>query len=180
MNTFAKHRSPAWIGALGIAWCLVLASSPAALAQDINAKSMIDRAQIQDLITHYYYNFGRDNPENFSDFYADDAELILGTTHYKGKDGIEKAYARASSSSAPAPKSYSFNVTISNPLIVVHGNTATSELIFTEFIMDKPRDVPRIRTQGREYATFVKVNGKWRYKSRHITGGNEPPEGWKE
>jgi hypothetical protein len=180
MRTYENGRSTAWIGALAIAGCLVLISGQAARAEDVTAKALVDRAQIQDLVTHYYYNFGRDNPENFSDFYADDAELILGTTHYKGKDGIEKAYARASSGSAPAPKSYSFNVTISNPLIVVHGNTATSELIFTEFIMDKPRDVPRIRTQGREYATFVRVNGHWRYKTRQITGGNEPPEGWKE
>jgi hypothetical protein len=181
MKTFKNHRRPAWIGALGIACGFMLASGPVAMAEDVTAKALVDRAQIQDLVTHYYYNFGRDNPENFSDFYADDAELILGTTHYKGKDGIEKAYSRARSGSAPAPpKSYSFNVTISNPLIVVHGDTATSELIFTEFIMDNPRDVPKIRTQGREYATFVRVNGHWRYKSRQIAGGNEPPEGWKE
>ncbi|HTC50448.1 MAG TPA: nuclear transport factor 2 family protein [Steroidobacteraceae bacterium] len=181
MKTFATPRSNAWTGVLVIAGCLVLGYSTAALADDITAKTLVDRAQIQDLVTHYYYNFGRDNPENFSDFYADDAELILGTTHYKGKDGIEKAYSRARSSSAPPPpKSYSFNVTISNPLIVIHGDTATSELIFTEFLMDNPRDVPRIRTQGREYATFVRVHGHWRYKTRQITGGNEPPEGWKE
>jgi hypothetical protein len=175
-----SYRSTAWLGALGVAICLVLVSSPAAQAQDVTSKTLVDRAQIQDLITHYYYNFGKEKPESFPDFYADDAELILGTTHFKGKDGIEKAYARASSGSGPAPKSYSFNVTISNPLIVVHGDTATSELIFTEFIMDKPRDVPRIRTQGREYATFVRVKGRWRYKTRQIAGGNEPPEGWKE
>lgn len=179
MKTVAKHRNPASLGVLGVAWCLVLASSPAVLAQDMTAKALIDRAQIQDLVTHYYYNFGRDKPENFSDFYADDAELILGATHFKGKDGIAKAYSRAGANPA-AQKPYSFNVTIGNPLIVVHGNTATSQLIFTEFLMDKQGDVPRIRTQGREYATFVKVNGQWRYKTRQIMGGNEPPQGWKE
>jgi SnoaL-like domain len=181
MKSLSKHKSLAWTGVLASAWCLLLAGSPAVLAQDVTAKSLIDRAQIQDLITHYYYNFGRDSPENFSNFYADDAELILGTTHYKGKEGIEKAYTRPANSSAPAPKkSYSFNVTISNPLIVVHGDTATSALIFTEYVMDNPRDVPKIRTQGREYATFVKAKGHWRYKSRHIMGGNEPPDDWKE
>jgi ketosteroid isomerase-like protein len=164
---------------LGMAGCLVLVSGPAARAQDITAKSLVDRAQIQNLITHYYYNFGKDNPENFSDFYADDAELILGTTHFKGKDGIEKAYAPRGGSSPP-PKSYAFNVTISNPLILVHGDTATSQLIFTEYRMEKQGDAPRVTTQGREYATFVKVHGKWRYKTRQIKGGTEPPEGWKE
>jgi SnoaL-like domain len=180
MNTFAKRLSPAWMAALGITWCVALACSPATWAQDLTAKALVDRAQIQDLITHYYYNFGKDSPENFADFYSDDAELILGTNHFKGKDGIEKAYHRAGGGSSPAAKSYAFNVTISNPLIVVHGTTATSQLIFSEFLMDKQGDTPRIRTQGREYATFVKVNGQWRYKTRQIMGGTVPPDGWKE
>lgn len=167
------------MGALGLAWCLALASTPVAQAQDVTAKSLVDRAQIQDLITRYYYNFGNENPESFPDFYADDAELILGTTHFKGKDGIAKAYARSGGDS-PIRKAYSFNVAISNPLIVVHGDAATSKLIFTEFLMDKQGDAPRVTTQGREYATFVKVHGQWRYKTRQIKGGKEPPDGWKE
>lgn len=179
MKTFAKDLSPVWVGVLGLAWCLALGSTPAARAQGVTAKALIARAEIQDLITRYYYNFGNSSPESFSDFYADDAELILGTTHFKGKDGIAKAYRRAGGSS-PSQKPYSFNVTISNPLIVVHGDTATSQLIFTEFLMEKQGDAPSIRTQGREYATFVKVNGQWRYKTRQIKGGTEPPEGWKD
>ncbi|HEY4340785.1 MAG TPA: nuclear transport factor 2 family protein [Steroidobacteraceae bacterium] len=180
MKTFAKHWSRAWIGVLGVTWCLVLTSASAAQAPEITARSVIDRAQIQDLITHYYYNFGKENAESFSDFYADDAELILGTTHYKGKEGIAKAYAPRPGGGGPSQNAYSFNVTISNPLIIVHGDTATSELIFTEYLMDKQGDVPHIRTQGREYATFVKVKGQWRYKSRQIQGGMKPPDGWKE
>jgi hypothetical protein len=179
VKTVSKHRNRAWRGALGIAWCLVLASTSLARAQDITAKTLVDRAQIQDLITHYYYNFGKESRESFPDFYADDAELILGTTHYKGKDGIAKAYAPRPGGS-PAQNAYSFNVTISNPLIVVHGDKATSQLIFTEFLMDKQGDVPHIRTQGREYATFVKIKGQWRYKTRQIMGGMKPPDGWQE
>lgn len=178
MKTFANNRSRAWLGALGIACWLALGSGPAARAQDVTAQTVVDRAQIQDLITRYYYNFGNENPDTFPAFYADDAELILGATHYKGRDGIAKAYARAGQDSSLG-KAYSFNVTISNPLIVVHGNTATAQLIFTEFLMEKQGDTPRVRTQGREYATFVKVNGQWRYKTRQIKGGTEPPEGWK-
>ena len=53
-------------------------------------------------------------------------------------------------------------------------------LIFTEFLIQKQGDPLRVTTQGREYATFVKVKGHWRYKVRQIKGGTEPPEGWKE
>jgi ketosteroid isomerase-like protein len=183
VDTFVKHSRPSWIGALGLAGCLVLAAMPAARAHDMTASELSDRAQIQDLITRYYYNFGNANPESFSDFYADDAELILGTTHFKGKDGIAKAYSgagRGGGKAGPPRKPYSFNVTISNPLIVVHGDTATSQLIFTEFLIEKQGDPLRVTTQGREYATFIKVHGEWRYKTRQIKGGTEPPDSWKE
>ncbi len=179
MKTFATHLNRAWLGALAAACCLALLSAPAARAQEVTAKTLIDRAQVQDLITRYYYNFGKENAQSFPDFYADDAELILGDTHFKGKDGIAKAYSHSGGES-PMSKAYSFNVTISNPLIVVHGDTATSELTFTEYLIDKQGEAPHIRTQGREYSTFVKVNGKWRYKTRQIKGGTAPPDGWKE
>lgn len=180
MKTDSNQRSRTWLGALAVALAWALLATPGAQAQDVSAKSLVERAQIQDLITHYYYNFGKESPQSFPDFYADDAELILGETHFKGRDGIAKAYSHPAGSSSPMSKAYSFNVTITNPLIVVHGDTATSELIFTEYLMQKPGDVPTIRTQGREYATFVKVGGKWRYKTRQIKGGNESPDGWKE
>ncbi|MGH8220669.1 MAG: nuclear transport factor 2 family protein [Steroidobacteraceae bacterium] len=181
VKTFSKELRPFWMGALGFAWCVALASLATVQAQGTTDNALRDRAQIQDLITRYYYNFGKSDPESFTDFYANDAELILGNTHYKGKDGIAKAYKRAGGGkNSPPAKPYSFNVTISNPLIVVHGNTATGELIFTEYLMEKQGDAPHIRTQGREYATFVKVHGHWRYKTRQIKGGTEPPEGWKE
>lgn len=179
MRSPVKDRCRAWLGGLGVACCLALMSSPDASAQGVTAKTLVERAEIQNLITRYYYNFGNENPESFPDFYAENAELILGAMHYKGREGIAEAYRRAGEDSS-IDEAYSFNVTISNPLIVVHGTTASSQLIFTEYVIDEQGDAPRVRTQGREYATFVKENGQWRYKMRQILGGSESPEGWKE
>ena len=169
------------LGAMSVA-CLVLAFNLGARAEEVTAKTLVDRLQIQDLITRYYNNFGRENAENFADFYADDAELILGDRHYKGRDGIMQAYGRAPGQAPrpPPPARYSFIVTISNPLVVVHGETATAQLVFTEYVIEKQGDPATVRTQGKEYGTFVKVDGHWRYKTRQIKGGTEPPEGWKE
>lgn len=178
MRTFVGQGSRAWVVAFGVACCLALGH--AAWAQDVTPQSLVDRAQIQDLITRYYYNFGNENAESFPNFYADDAELILGDTHYKGRDGIAKAYQNAGGEDSPIRKAYSFNVVIGNPLIIVHGDTASAQLIFTEYLMAKQGDAPQIRTQGREYSTFVKVDGHWRYKTRQIKGGTQPPEGWKQ
>src|SRR5437868_12087731 len=73
-----------------------------------------------------------------------------------------------------------FNVAIENPLIIVHGDTATSQVIFTEYRQEKVGDPMKMTTQGKEYATWVKVKGQWLYKIRQIASGSNPPEGWKE
>ena len=83
----AHALGQALLGALGIAG-LALTVSPGVRAADVievTAETLVDRLQIQDLVTRYYNNFGRENAENFADFYAEDAELILGERHFKGR-----------------------------------------------------------------------------------------------
>lgn len=181
MEAIASVLRRTMLGALGVA-CLALTIGADAAVEEVNAKTLIDRLQIQDLITRYYNNFGRENAENFADFYAEDAELILGERHFKGRDGIMQAYGKAPGQAprpAPPPR-YSFIVVIGNPLIVVHGKTATAQLVFTEHVIEKQGDPVKVITQGKEYGTFAKIDGHWRYKTRQIKGGTEPPEGWKE
>ena len=174
------------LGLCGVA----LASAPAARAEDkMTAQSLIDRQLILDQITRYYYNFGKAVRQSEESFYAEDGELILGTRHYKGKEGIKQAYNRApaapAAGAAPAATAAprertAFNVAIENPLIIVHGDTATSQVIYTEYRQEKLGDPMKFTTQGKEYATWVKVNGQWLYKTRQIASGSNPPEGWKE
>ena len=171
---------------------LALATAPAARAEDKwTAQSLIDRQLILDQITRYYYNFGKVDRQSEESFYAEDGELILGTRHYKGKEGIKQAYNRApatppagaaapSAAAAPPRERTAFNVAIENPLIIVHGDTATSQVIYTEYRQEKVGDPMKFTTQGKEYATWVKVNGQWLYKTRQIASGSNPPEGWKD
>jgi hypothetical protein len=191
MTTFTTQRISVWLGALGLASCLTL-SLPASAEEKMTAQSLIDRQQILDQITRYYYNFGTSKKLSETDFYAEDGELILGSKHYKGREGIKSAYGRpppaaaapaagaAPAAAAPPRERTAFNVTVENPLIIVHGDTATSQVIFTEFHQDKVGDPMKMTTQGKEYATWVKVKGQWLYKTRQIASGSEPPEGWKE
>lgn len=170
--------------ATAVAAVLLTAATPSTQSAEVTSKTVVDRLQIQDLITRYYNNFGRENAENFADFYADGAELILGERHFKGKDGILEAYGRGPAKEGqpprpPRPPRFSFIVTISNPLIVVNGNSASAELVFTEFEIEKQGDAPKVIVQGKEYARFTKVKGVWRYATRQIKGGTEPPQDWK-
>jgi SnoaL-like domain len=181
MKAIANRLGGALFGALSVT-CLALTIGTGARAEEVSAATLVDRLQIQDLITRYYNNFGRENAENFADFYADDAELILGDRHFKGRDGIMQAYGRAPGQPPrpPPPPRYSFIVAVDNPLIVVHSGTATAQLVYTEYVIEKQGDPVKVITQGKEYSTFVKVDGHWRYKTRQIRGGTELPEGWKE
>ncbi len=200
MKLNAIRQATVRAGALGL--CVVaLASAPAARAEDkMTAQSLIDRQLILDQITRYYYNFGKVDRQSEESFYAEDGELILGTRHYKGKEGIKQAYNRAPAAppvgaapaagaehpsgaavaAAPPRERTAFNVAIENPLIIVHGDTATSQVIFTEYRQEKVGDPMKMTTQGKEYATWVKVNGQWLYKTRQIASGSNPPDGWKE
>lgn len=181
MQKVVHSLGAALLALLGVAG-LTLSPSSGVRAEEVSAETLVDRLQIQDLITRYYNNFGRENAENFADFYASDAELILGDRHFKGRDGIMEAYGRAPGQAPrpPPPPRYSFIVTIGNPLIVVHGKTATAQLVFTEYVIEKQGEPVKVITQGKEYGTFVKIDGHWRYKTRQIKGGTELPDGWKE
>ena len=196
MKLNSIRQAGVWAAALGLC-CAALASTPAAHAEDkMTAQSLIDRQLILDQITRYYYNFGKADRQSEESFYAEDGELILGTRHYKGREGIKQAYNRApaapaasaapaagaapAAAAAPPRERTAFNVTIDNPLIIVHGDTATSQVIFTEYRQEKVGDPMKMTTQGKEYATWIKVKGQWLYKTRQIASGSNPPEGWKE
>ena len=61
---------------------------------------------------------------------------------------------------------------------MVHGDTATAQLIFTEIVIDTRGAAPRVLTQGREYDNLVRQNGQWRFKKRQIMAGAQEPAGW--
>jgi hypothetical protein len=164
--------------------CAVLATSGPAAAQTglppITAQTLIDRAQIQDMLARYMNDLGRAGIETYLTYYAEDAELSLGGKSYKGHAAISGAYAAARASPGNTRSTaYAFNTLLSNPIIVVRGDTATVQLIFTEVLIDKPQSPPRILVQGREYDELVRVNGQWLFRKRQVVGASTPPSGWR-
>ena len=147
---------------------LVLASAPAALAEDkMTAQSLIDRQLILDQITRYYYNFGKVDRQSEESFYAEDGELILGTKHYKGKEGIKQAYNRAPATppagAAPAPRRPRARGPFqrgdresADHRARRHGHLTGH---FHRVPAGKLGDPMKMTTQGKEYATWVKVKG---------------------
>ena len=49
-------------------------------------------------------------------------------------------------------------MTIDNPLIIVHGDTATSQVIFTEYRQEKVGDPMKMTTQGNDVVCVASVS----------------------
>jgi ketosteroid isomerase-like protein len=162
-------------------WALLavaVATAPA-VAKDapLTAQALADRAQIEDLLTRYYWNFGNSDSESFGDYYAPDAEFVLGKNTYKGVKAIEAMYA-AVPKDVPQRSAFALNILINNMMVTMHGQTATARLVFTETITQKEGDKPAILTQGREFDHLVKLKGRWLISKRQVMGAKGIPEGW--
>jgi hypothetical protein len=167
------------IGLLVAALALAPVSQLAAKDAPLTAHGLADRAQVEDLLTRYYWNFGNSKAESFGEYYAPDAEFDLGKNTYKGVKAIEGMYA-AVPKDVPQRSAYALNILISNMLVTMHGNTATARLVFTETITQKEGDKPAILTQGREFDHLVKLNGKWLISKRIVMGAKGVPDGWQD
>ncbi|HTQ99112.1 MAG TPA: nuclear transport factor 2 family protein [Candidatus Acidoferrum sp.] len=170
----AKH------GVLALTALALMFAGSAQAAPKTTAANMLDRLQIEDLVTDYYSQLGGEKSATFGDEYTDDGELVLGTRTVKGREEIKKMYAGIRSPNAGAPRPH-MNVMVSNPRITVTGNTAHGEFIYTGVIAVAPDKAPEVHEQGREIDEFVKVKGEWKIKRRQIINdanagfGTPPP-----
>jgi hypothetical protein len=93
--------------------------APAARAQNLTPEILVQRAEILDQITRFYYNIRSTDPHSFTEFFTEDGELILGTRSLRGKEAIASAYVREPDNFNAS--AFSFNILVGNPLITVNG-----------------------------------------------------------
>lgn len=152
----------------------VRASETAASAEQ---QKLLDRVAIEDIVTRYYANFGKqDAAEDFGAFYTEDAVFEVNGIVSQGREAIEKFYAE-SAQEADAPASQgTFHMMISNPVIDVDGDQATAEFMWTGVINRGIQDAPELLEQGREYDLLVRQDGQWRIKKRVVIADSGLPE----
>jgi hypothetical protein len=85
----------------------------------------------------------------------------------QGKQPIEDLYAKLAQQS-PQPQG-TFRMLLTNPKVVVNGDTATADVIWTGIISETVKATPRFVEQGREHDELVKRDGHWYFKHRIIT-----------
>jgi hypothetical protein len=156
--------------ALSAAILLVSLTQPV-IAQQVTMETLLDRIQIEDLLTRYYYDLSRSNAHELSEYFTEDALLDVDGTIAKGRAEIAKLYqspAPNSKEPVPAPARH-MHMLLSNPIIEINGNRATEHLIWTGVMNEGIGKLPQIVEQGREDTELVKQKGRWLIKRRYIT-----------
>ena len=156
---------------------LLMSLAQPVLAQQVTMKTLLDRIQIEDLLTRYYYDLSRSNAHELSEYFTEDALLDVDGTVAKGRAEIAKLYqspAPDPKQPAPAPGRRG-HMLLTNPIININGNTATAHVIWTGVMNEGIGKLPQIVEQGREDTELVKQNGKWLIKRRYISTDGRMP-----
>ena len=156
---------------------LLMSLTRPVLAQQVTMETLLDRIQIEDLLTRYYYDLSRSNAHELSEYFTEDALLDVDGTIAKGRAEIAKLYRNPSpdpKEPAPAP-GRRMHMLLTNPIITIKGNTATAHVIWTGVVNEGIGKLPQIAEQGREDTELVKQNGKWLIKRRYITTDGRMP-----
>ncbi len=144
----------------------VMARPVAAEPSETSAAALLDRIQIEDLLIDYYQPLGAAGSD-MAQFYIDDGVLDLNGQVFHGKAEIQQIYQRATGAMDPKLKG-KVHLLMSNPKIVVDGDTATADLIWTGYASETVTLPPYLVEQGREHDDLVKQAGRWLLKKRAV------------
>lgn len=174
-------RKPLLCSARVVAAGAALLLSPLAAplqAQQVTMDTLLDRIQIEDLLTRYYYDLSQGESHALSEYFTEDALLDVDGTVAKGRAEIAKLYqgpegAERAKPAAPHPYNH---MLLTNPVIEVKGDTATAHVIWTGVMNDGVGKPPKLYEQGREDTELVKRDGKWLIERRYISSDSGLPD----
>jgi hypothetical protein len=93
--------------AASAAFVLLTQLATPAQAQQVTMETLLDRIQIEDLLTRYYYDLSQGKARELSDYFTADAMLDVDGTIAKGRDEIAKLYGAGPArkpDAAPRPR----------------------------------------------------------------------------
>ena len=153
---------------------MLSAQGAPALAEQppMTVTTLIDRAQIEDLLVDYYSHLGAGHGD-FGNFYVADGILDVNGLVAKGQQAIEGLYKQVREGTPRRPGA--FRMLLTNPHIVVIGDAATADVIWMGVNSASVQSLPQIVEQGREHDELVKRDGHWYFKHRVITSDGGLP-----
>jgi hypothetical protein len=162
------HNLKAIAVAVGTAWFAAVVPMNPAVAEQPAAtlQTLLDKQQIQDMLVNYYTNLGK-GKSDFGSYYLPDGVIDVNGLKGRGEAGIAEAYRKIA---AGTPKrSGVFRMLLTNVSIVINGNAATADTLWTGLISPTLSGPPEFVEQGTEKDDLVKINGHWLFKLRVIT-----------
>ena len=156
----------------------VLAQKQILEDRPVTMKTLLDRIQIEDFLTRYYYDLSVGKAHALAEYFTEDAVLDVDGVVAKGHEEIAKLYQRPEGAEAPAAKAQvrRGNMLLTNPIINVEGNVATAHLIWTGVMNEGVGKPPSLFEQGREYTELKKMKGKWLISRRFISSDSGLPD----
>lgn len=171
MKYIENHMSRgATAAGLALAVILPFALVPArpALAEQpaTTLQTLLDKQQIQDMLVDYYAHLGKGNSD-FGAYYLPDGTIDVNGLKGQGEKAIAEVYKKIA---AGTPKRAGvFRMLLTNVSIVVNGNAATADTLWTGVNSPTIEGLPKFAEQGTEHDELTKVNGHWLFKLRVIT-----------
>lgn len=152
---------------------LIAAAPAAARTAPVTAANLLDRVQIEDMMVEYYSLLTEHKRHDIGDYFVEDAVLDANGFRLEGRAAIQSFYDNGTDNRVQSGNTYIMQ--FSNPRIVVAGDTATMDVIWTGYLSDNQYTAPRLVEQGTEHTTFVKRNGVWMITGRNIVNKGGMP-----
>ncbi|HEV2700411.1 MAG TPA: nuclear transport factor 2 family protein [Steroidobacteraceae bacterium] len=145
----------------------VVATRPAPAEQPATTlQTLLDKQQIQDMLVDYYAHLGR-GENDFGHYYLADGVIDVNGLKGQGEAAIKDVYKKIAAGTPKRPGV--FKMLLTNVSIVVNGNSATAETLWTGVNSPTISGLPQFAEQGTERDDLVKMNGHWLFKLRVIT-----------
>lgn len=120
-----------------------------------------DRDAIHQLFVDYGRHLDRGDVEAYADLFAADGEVLLGPMgRAKGREEIRALMGRVLAGRTGS----SYHI-VSSPVVVLDGDRATSEVMWT-VVQRLPDGQPRLSMLGRHVDDLVREEGGWRIARR--------------
>lgn len=163
-----KMIAGALLGAIAAA---SLTAPAAARAPAVSQQSLLDRIQVEDMMVEYYTILTNHVRHNIGDYFTEEAFLDVNGFRLEGRAAIQHFYDNGTDNRIQPSNTYFMQ--FSNPRVVVTGDKAVLDVVWTGYLSDNQYSAPRLVEQGTEQSTFTKQNGTWMITGRKLvnTGG---------
>jgi hypothetical protein len=168
LGNHARVRAMAAAVALGTAVFASMVAVKSAVAEQpaTTLQTLLDKQQIQDMLVDYYTHLGKGGSD-FGSYYLPDGVIDVNGLKGQGEAAITDVYKKIAAGTPKRPGI--FRMLLTNVSVVVTGNTATAETLWTGINSPTKAAPPQFVEQGTERDDLVKVNGHWLFKLRVIT-----------